>query len=45
LALHNAGLPDIDPFWVRWGFFIEQKKASKGDEISSKSIRKRSPQK
>lgn len=45
LALRNAGLPDIDPFWVRWGFFVEQNKASKGDEISSKSIRKRSPQK
>jgi len=23
-ALRNAGLPDIDPFWVRWGAFIEE---------------------
>lgn len=22
-ALHRAGLPDIDPFWVRWGKFLE----------------------
>lgn len=22
--LHAAGLPDIDPFWVRWGYFAEQ---------------------
>lgn len=21
--LHKAGLPDIDPFWVRWGAFLE----------------------
>jgi hypothetical protein len=24
--LKNAGLPDIDPFWVRWGYFVEQAK-------------------
>ncbi|MGN6110979.1 MAG: AAA family ATPase [Kofleriaceae bacterium] len=24
--LRHAGLPDIDPFWVRWGFFLEQRK-------------------
>jgi hypothetical protein len=23
-ALRKAGLPDIDPFWVRWGQFMEQ---------------------
>lgn len=23
-GLRNAGLPDIDPFWVQWGFFKEQ---------------------
>jgi len=23
-ALRKAGLPDIDPFWVRWGYFMEQ---------------------
>ena len=22
--LREAGLPDIDPFWVRWGYFVEQ---------------------
>lgn len=26
--LRKAGLPDIDPFWVRWGFFVEQHKAT-----------------
>lgn len=26
-GLRNAGLPDIDPFWVRWGFFMEQHQA------------------
>ena len=24
--LNTAGLPDIDPFWVRWGYFVEQRK-------------------
>jgi hypothetical protein len=23
-ALRKAGLPDIDPFWVRWGAFMEE---------------------
>lgn len=23
--LAAAGLPDIDPFWVRWGYFLEQR--------------------
>ena len=22
--LREAGLPDIDPFWVRWDYFVEQ---------------------
>ncbi|HKI16643.1 MAG TPA: hypothetical protein VKA15_02130, partial [Isosphaeraceae bacterium] len=22
--LRKAGLPDIDPFWVRWGAFVEE---------------------
>ncbi len=22
--LRSAALPDIDPFWVRWGYFVEQ---------------------
>jgi hypothetical protein len=26
-TLREAGLPDIDPFWVRWGYFIEQHRA------------------
>ncbi len=25
-ALREAGLPDIDPFWVPWGYFMEQHK-------------------
>jgi hypothetical protein len=24
--LREAGLPDIDPFWVRWDYFVEQSK-------------------
>jgi AAA domain, putative AbiEii toxin, Type IV TA system len=27
-GLRKAGLPDIDPFWVRWGYFMEKHKAS-----------------
>jgi len=23
-GLRKAGLPDIDPFWVRWGYFMEK---------------------
>lgn len=26
--LRAAGLPDIDPFWVRWGHFVETKTAN-----------------
>lgn len=26
-GLRKAGLPDIDPFWVRWGYFTEQHKS------------------
>ncbi|MEO5366221.1 MAG: hypothetical protein H7831_07660 [Magnetococcus sp. WYHC-3] len=22
--LRKAGLPDIDPFWVRWDYFVQQ---------------------
>ena len=25
--LRTAGLPDIDPFWVRWGYFMEKQTA------------------
>lgn len=28
-SLHAAGLPDIDPFWVRWGQFVEERKPAK----------------
>lgn len=27
--LHEAGLPDIDPFWVRWGQFVEQRRPAR----------------
>ncbi len=27
-ALREAGLPDIDPFWVPWGYLMEQQKAA-----------------
>lgn len=27
--LHDAGLPDIDPFWVRWGQFVEQRRPTR----------------
>jgi putative AbiEii toxin of type IV toxin-antitoxin system len=30
--LREAGLPDIDPFWVRWDYFVEQAKAANGAE-------------
>lgn len=26
-ALRAAGIPDIDRFWVRWGYFVEQRQA------------------
>jgi len=26
--LRSAGLPDIDPFWVQWGFFKEQRQGT-----------------
>jgi hypothetical protein len=30
--LREAGLPDIDPFWIRWGRFVEERKqARKGN--------------
>jgi hypothetical protein len=30
--LRRAGLPDIDPFWVRWSYFVEQAKRTKQGE-------------
>lgn len=28
--LRDAGLPDIDPFWVRWSYFVDQIKRAHG---------------
>ena len=28
--LRDAGLSDIDPFWVRWGYFVENAKPTQG---------------
>jgi hypothetical protein len=33
--LREAGLPDIDPFWVRWGYFVEQAKKASAPERTS----------
>lgn len=30
--LREAGLPDIDPFWVRWDYFVEQAKKANAAE-------------
>lgn len=30
--LREAGLPDIDPFWVRWDYFVEKAKKDNGPE-------------
>ncbi len=30
--LREAGLPDIDPFWVRWDYFVEQAKKANAPE-------------
>ncbi|MGC4120248.1 MAG: ATP-binding protein [Myxococcales bacterium] len=30
--LREAGLPDIDPFWVRWAYFVEQSQQAAGPE-------------
>ena len=40
--LRKAGLPDLDPFWVRWGYFMEQHKApaKKGPTTSPGKRRK-----
>jgi hypothetical protein len=31
-ALREAGLPDIDPFWVRWGKFLETHREGRRQE-------------
>jgi hypothetical protein len=33
--LREAGLPDIDPFWVRWDYFVEQSKKAAALEKKS----------
>jgi hypothetical protein len=33
--LREAGLPDIDPFWVRWDYFVEQAKKAAAPEKKS----------
>ncbi|MFL5345615.1 MAG: AAA family ATPase [Hyalangium sp.] len=33
--LREAGLPDIDPFWVRWDYFVEQAKKAAAAEKKS----------
>ncbi|MCY1033290.1 ATP-binding protein [Corallococcus sp. BB11-1] len=33
--LREAGLPDIDPFWVRWTYFVEQAKKAAAPEKKS----------
>lgn len=38
-ALRAAGLPDIDPFWVRWGYFVERRSGAKSSQ--TKPARKR----
>lgn len=46
-ALRKAGLPDIDPFWVRWGYFLERHKKSQlrvGPKLSKNGTGKRAPE-
>jgi hypothetical protein len=33
--LREAGLPDIDPFWVRWDYFVQQARRANGPEKQS----------
>ena len=43
-GLRKAGLPDIDPFWVRWGYFMEKHKAPPSrPTIKTKGKRKAKP--
>ena len=36
-ALRNARLPDIDPFWVRWGAYAEAK-LSQDQQVAKKAV-------
>jgi hypothetical protein len=39
-ALRKAGLPDIDPFWVRWGYFVElQRRPAKSGPVKGRRRR------
>jgi hypothetical protein len=33
--LRKAGLPDLDPFWVSWGYFVEKHRAKKPSKMVS----------
>ncbi|AKT40464.1 AAA family ATPase [Chondromyces crocatus] len=39
-ALRDAGLPDIDPFWVRWGYFRDRQAAPAPASTKTASSRK-----
>jgi hypothetical protein len=39
-GLRKAGLPDIDPFWVQWGYFKEQRASATKKSTSRKSAAK-----
>lgn len=39
--LQRAGLPDIDPFWIQWGYFCEQRKKSAAPAEKPASLPKR----
>lgn len=41
-GLRKAGLPDIDPFWVQWGYFKEQR-ARAPKKSTAKGAAKREP--
>lgn len=44
-GLRKAGLPDIDPFWVQWGYFMEKhrKHGAASKNTSAKGDGKRRP--
>ncbi|MFM7202628.1 MAG: AAA family ATPase [Myxococcota bacterium] len=42
-GLRKAGLPDIDPFWVRWGYFMEKHKVPK-QKATTRTKSKREPE-
>ena len=40
-GLRQAGLPDIDPFWVQWGYFKERSTTPR--KIAVKQVSKKGP--